>query len=201
MKHFPRFFRLISVYNEECVRTSLEKKEECTVEILIKKARNKDPDAFIQLMELNMQSMYKVAIAYLKNEDDAADAIQDTILTCYEKIDTLKKTRFFKTWLIRILINKCNGIRKKQQSHTNLEQITEAAVWEENYTNVEWNELLLSIEEKYRIVLYLYYVEGFKIREIGEILEMNENSIRTRLSRGRKKMAIAYGKEIGRSNT
>lgn len=67
------------------------------MDILIKKARNKDSDAFIQLMERHMQSMYKISIAYLKNEEDAADAIQDTILACYEKIDTLQENRYFKT--------------------------------------------------------------------------------------------------------
>jgi RNA polymerase sigma-70 factor (ECF subfamily) len=171
------------------------------VDILIKKARKKDPDAFIQLMEQHMQSMYKVAMAYLKHEEDAADAIQDTILVCYEKIDTLQQNRYFKTWLTRILINKCNDILKKRKVFSDMEQIPETGVWEESYTNAEWNELLSSMEEKYRIVLYLYYVEGFKIREIGQILEMNESSIRTRLARGREKMAGIYAQEtIGRSN-
>ena len=73
--------------------------------LLIKKARGHDKAAFQQLMEEQMQSLYKVAKAILKNEEDVADAMQDTVLTCWEKIDTLKKDKYFKTWLIRILIN------------------------------------------------------------------------------------------------
>lgn len=57
------------------------------------------------LIEQNTKSMYKVAKAILKNDEDVADALQDTILTCWEKIGTLEKNEFFKTWLIRILIN------------------------------------------------------------------------------------------------
>ena len=75
-------------------------------EVLIRKAKKGDKDAFCRLMDENVQSMYKIAAAYLKNDEDAADAIQDTILSCYENLRSLRKNRYFKTWLIRILINK-----------------------------------------------------------------------------------------------
>lgn len=72
---------------------------------LIKKARQHDSAAFSQLMQQHGQSMYKVARAILKNDEDVADAMQETALSCWEKIGTLKKEQYFKTWLIRILIN------------------------------------------------------------------------------------------------
>lgn len=75
-------------------------------EQLIKKARQREPDAFVQLMQLHMKNMYKVSLAILMNDEDAADAIQDTILACWEKIHTLRQMQYFHTWLTRILINK-----------------------------------------------------------------------------------------------
>ena len=78
------------------------------MENLVKKAKSGDSGAFAQLIRMNTQSMYKVAWAYLKNDEDVADAIQETILKCYEKLSTLKKDSYFKTWMIRILINNCN---------------------------------------------------------------------------------------------
>ena len=75
------------------------------MENLVKKAKSGDSGAFAQLIRMNTQSMYKVAWAYLKNDEDVADAIQETILKCYEKLSTLKKDSYFKTWMIRILIN------------------------------------------------------------------------------------------------
>lgn len=75
-------------------------------EVLIRKAKKGDKDAFCRLMDENVQSMYKIAAAYLKNDEDVADAIQDTILSCYENLKSLKQNRYFKTWMIRILINK-----------------------------------------------------------------------------------------------
>lgn len=71
---------------------------------IIDKAVQGDVEAFLELMDRNTLSMYKVARAILKNDHDTADAIQDTILNCFEKIHTLKKHEYFKTWMIRILI-------------------------------------------------------------------------------------------------
>lgn len=62
-----------------------------------------------------MKDMYRVAIAILASEEDAGDAMQDTILSCWEKIDTLKKPQYFKTWLIRILINHCYTILREKE--------------------------------------------------------------------------------------
>ena len=72
---------------------------------LVKRAQRGDDQAFVELIEENKQAMYKVAIGILKNDSDAADAIQESILTCYEKLKELKKAQYFKTWLLRILIN------------------------------------------------------------------------------------------------
>lgn len=72
---------------------------------LVKRSISGDADAFLELMEKNSLAMYKVARGILDNDEDAADAMQDTILTCFEKIHTLKNPEYFKTWMIRILIN------------------------------------------------------------------------------------------------
>ena len=96
-------------------------------EVLIRKAKKGDKDAFCRLMDENVQSMYKIAAAYLKNDEDVADAIQDTILSCYENLKSLKQNRYFKTWMIRILINKCKDmIQKKKLVQFYLEQYEQA---------------------------------------------------------------------------
>lgn len=77
------------------------------MENLIKKARQHDADAFTELMMEQMQTMYKTARAILDNEEDAADAISDTILACWEKLGQLRENKYFRTWMIRILVNKC----------------------------------------------------------------------------------------------
>lgn len=167
------------------------------MDVLIKKARRKDPDAFVELMEQNMQNMYKVAKAYLKNDEDVADAIQDTILSCFEKIGDLKQNKYFKTWVTRILINKCKDILRKKKGMLFTDEVPEIPVWDQEYSNMEWNELIKDMDEKYRIVLLLYYLEGFNTREIAVILDMNEKTVQTRLARGRKLFSTEYLKQGG----
>lgn len=70
---------------------------------LVRRARQGDADAFTELMQLQMENMYKTVRSYLKNDENAADAISDMILTCYEKLNTLKIDAYFRTWMTRIL--------------------------------------------------------------------------------------------------
>lgn len=85
------------------------------IEELVILAKKRDADAFTKLMQTQMQNMYKTARALLENDEDAADAISDTILACWEKLDQLKNPEYFRTWMTRILINKCNDILRKKK--------------------------------------------------------------------------------------
>ena len=157
---------------------------------LIRKARSKDPDAFSSLIYFYMKDLYRVAISILMNDEDAADAIQDTILGCWEKLHTLKQEKYFKTWLTRILINHCYDMWKKQQRMTPMEDYEEP-VAEDQY-NVELKEALGQLDEKYRIVMVLYYSEGYQTGEIAELLEIPRSTVQTRLQRGREKLEAYY---------
>lgn len=159
---------------------------------LIRKAKKRDKPAFEKLMRLNVPDMYKVAKSILKNDDDAADAIQETMLTCWEKLCTLQKNRYFKTWLTRVLINECNSIRRERSRVVTEEAVPETGAVDESYEAVEWREFLGCLEEKYRVVTILFYVEGFKIREIADILGISQNTVSTRLSAAREKMRKQY---------
>lgn len=159
---------------------------------LILEAKRGDPDAFSALMQSQMQNMYKAARAILNSDEDAADAIADTILTCWEKLDQLKKPEFFRTWMTRILINKCKDIIRKRKRYSFVEEVPDVSVQEEGFENVEWIDALNCLEEKYRLVTVLYYVEGFSTVEIGEMLGMPDSTVRSRLSRARRKLAQEF---------
>lgn len=161
---------------------------------LVKRSVAGDADAFLELMEKNSLDMYKVARGIVHNDEDAADAIQDTILTCFEKIHTLKKPEYFKTWMIRILINECNKILRHYQNVSWGEELPEIPDQDMSMAEFEFKEMLQKVDERYRIILILYYVEGFKIADIASILNLNENTVKTRLARAR----VQLGKEYGR---
>lgn len=161
--------------------------------LLVKKAQKNDTAAFIQLMEENKTALYKVARGYLSSEEDIADVMQDTILSAYEHIGELKTASYFKTWLTRILINRCTDLIRQQRRIVSIEQAEEPAAPSQE-SNYEFYELLKELPENDRVIFLLYYGEGFNSREVAEILELNENTVKSRLRRGRKKLeqAISY---------
>ena len=162
---------------------------------LVKRAQAGDKEAFVDLIESCKQGLYKTAIAMLRNDADAADAIQDTVLKSYENLQGLKKPNFFKTWLTRILINQCNRILRGREKLVPIHEHPELEYTGQDTSGKAFIELLNKLEEQYRIVLYLFYVEEFSIKEISAILDMNENTVKTRLSRGRGNFRKLYMKE------
>lgn len=160
------------------------------IEYLVKRAKGRDSDAFEKLIHICTKDMYRVALAILMNDEDAADAMQDTILACWEKISTLKQSKYFKTWMTRILINKCYDIRKSREKLTYMEEYQETPL-EDNY-NLEFKEALSLLSEKYRIVMILFYSQGYKIAEIAEMLHIPQSTVQTRLKRAREKLTDYY---------
>lgn len=156
-------------------------------EELVKKAKAGDNDAFAQLIDKNRLTMYKVAKSILSNEEDVADVISETILIAHEKMNQLREDKYFSTWLIRILINQCNAFIR----HKGRTIITERECLEMQQTKFSSNddnfyEILEGIDEKYKIILVLYYGEEFSVKEISRILGISTNTVKTRLKRGRE---------------
>lgn len=154
---------------------------------LIDEAKNKDPDAFDRLMQTQLQKLYRIAVAMLDNEEDAADAIQETVLKCWQKLGQVKNNDYFETWLVRILINQCKDILRGRKKVVYVEKIPEIAHEDDYFTN-EWKEILSSLNEKSRVVMELYYVDGFSTKEIAEMLHITDMNVRSRMARGRKEL-------------
>lgn len=162
------------------------------MEELVKQAQKGDGDAFTELMQSQMQNLYKTARAMLWNDEDAADAISDTILACWEKIGQVREVQFFKTWMTKILINKCNDILRQYRKDDATKEVSDNVYYSERYENIEWLETLKSLDEKYRLVMVLYYVDGLSTAEISEILKIPGATVRTRLARGRNQITNIY---------
>lgn len=156
------------------------------MERLVKRAKRGDAEAFIELIEQSKQSMYKVARGFLKDEEDVADAMSETVLTCYEKIGALKQDAYFKTWMIRILMNHCKDILRKQKRNVSVEILPEFEERISGGGEQEFKELIEPLKEQDRSIFTLYYVYGMKVKEIAAYMEMKENTVATRLKRGRE---------------
>ena len=153
---------------------------------LVLQAQRRDKDAFVTLIGLYRESMYQIAYAILKNNEDAADAMQDTILICWEKIDTLRHARYFKTWMTRILINRCNRLYSQRNRTTDLNEGTFSSISPDPAARMEWQEMMQQLTDNQRIVVELYYAQQFKIHEIAEILDITPSAVKNRLHTARK---------------
>ena len=155
--------------------------------LLVKRAQKQDMDAFVHLIEKNKTSLYKVAKSYLGREEDVADAMQDTVLSAYEHIRELRNASYFKTWITRILINHCNNLLRQQKRCLVSNQIVQTAdaVSEDDR---EFYALIGELPEDYRMIFLLYYGEQFRTSEIAQILDVNENTVKSKLRIGREKL-------------
>ncbi len=164
---------------------------------LIKRAQLGDEDAFTKLILKMRHNLYKIAKMRLINDADVEDAVQDTMLAVYENIAKLKDINAFKQWTITILINKCNKIYNKR-GYRNLvpeEEIDKyIQVNNENLSksDLDFYYLIKKLSYEERMVLTLQILEDYPIKTISEILKMNENTVKTKLSRAKEKLRNDY---------
>lgn len=129
---------------------------------LVEKAKNGDNEAFNELIENNKLKMYKTAKAILNNEDDICDAIQETLISAYKNLNKLKENKFFSTWIIRILINKCYDIIAKNKKIGNVVDISEVQdvkTFDKYDSDSIVAKALNEIDEELRVVTILYYYD------------------------------------------
>jgi RNA polymerase sigma-70 factor, ECF subfamily len=166
------------------------------MELLIKQAQTGDKEAFIQAINEYMSQMYKVAKTRLKSEEDIGDAIQDTILSAYKGLSKLRQPCYFRTWIIKILINKCNDIVQRNLKFVEddiLIHDTNISIMYNSFEEqLDFKEILDTLSTEYRTVITLYYINGFTTREIAEILKEKEGTIKSKLSRARQKLKSYY---------
>lgn len=139
--------------------------------------------------------LYRVAKSLLYNDADCADAIQDAIVKAFSKLHTLKNDKYAKTWVIRILINECYAIMRKEKRMVSLETVEtvpeDAAYEEKDYSDLY--EAVTKLPEDMRMAVVLYYVEEFSIKEIALIQNVSESAVKNRLFKARAKLRVMLG--------
>lgn len=166
------------------------------MEELVEKAKSNDEKAFDEIIALTKKEMYLIAKARLKNDEDIADVIQETILSCYKNIKKLKNNSYFKTWIIKILINECNKIyRKKGKNDISFEDKEVENYIKSNEEEIpEFDILINKLNDDEKLILTLYYYSGYTTKEISKIIKKNEGTIRSKISRAKDKLRSQYMK-------
>ncbi|MBQ4536746.1 MAG: sigma-70 family RNA polymerase sigma factor [Lachnospiraceae bacterium] len=139
-----------------------------------------------ELIVNSTDTMYRIAKTILGKDEDCYDAISESIIKAYGKIHTLKKERYAKTWLIRILINECYQIIRERQKSVSINEYEESIEAPEARDYGDLYCAIMQLPEKLRITIVLYYLEGYSIKEIASLVESTETAIKKRLVRGRE---------------
>lgn len=147
---------------------------------------------FVQQVRNVERRLYRVSRTMLSGNADCEDAVQETLLKAWTRLDTLREEKYFETWLVRILINECKTIwRKKPWLETEMPDNMSVAAGEEQ----RQFEILMVLPQKQRITLELHYIEGYKTREIASLLGIPESTVKWRLAQGRKTLKRELGEE------
>lgn len=170
----------------------------------LEKAINGDNEAFSRIIIQNKESMYKTAIVILRNEEDAYDAIQDALIKMYKNIQNLQKVEAFKSWSRRIIINSCYDIIEKNKKIIDINSRL-ADTYEETREDVydcedELVKILDKIDPDLRLTVTLYYYNELTVKEISEIINIPEGTVKSRLSRAREKLYQILKAERRESN-
>ncbi len=144
-----------------------------------------------EMVQAYSSMLYKICIVMLCNEQDAQDAIQDTFCRYLEKSPVFTDKEHEKAWLIRVASNICRDMLRFRIRHpkVSIEEITDSLA-----TPEEQNVLaeLLALPLRYRSVIYLHYVEGYRIREIADLLGISEQAVKKRMQRGRDQLRLSW---------
>lgn len=120
----------------------------------VMKAANGDREAFIRIINDCRLTLYRISKTKLYSDHDCADAIQETILKAYKSIHALRKAKYFKSWIIRILLNECNNLLRSRQKHQYVEKKDDNHFAKTNPNlslTLEIQELLYELTEELRL--------------------------------------------------
>ena len=134
-----------------------------------------------ELIIASEETLYRVAKSLLYNDADCADAI----VKAFSKLHTLKEDTYAKTWLVKIVMNECYAIMRKEKRIISLDdyQMEDQASEQDDYS--ELYEAIFKLPEPVKLCVTLYYLEGYSVKEVAQILDVTESAVKNRLLKAR----------------
>ena len=130
--------------------------------------------------------VYRIALNFFRNIQDAEDATQEVMLKLYLRAEPFDNQNHVRNWLIQVTLNHCRSVwRSPWRQRVSLEELT-ASIPFSRPEDGELFQAVMNLPEKHRTVLYLFYYEDMSVREVAEVLKLSETAVTSRLSRARK---------------
>ena len=170
-------------------------------EKIVKKAIKGSDKAFIILMNQCKEQIYRTAFAYVKEEEMALDIVQEVVCKAYKSVENLREPKFFNTWIMRIAINISTDFYNKKNKIVCMEQdelISKMDIKHDtnHYERLFLMESLDKLQDKYKKIIILKYFDDLTFKDIAEILNMSENTVKTNLYKGLSILRNDMKKEI-----
>jgi RNA polymerase sigma-70 factor (ECF subfamily) len=147
-----------------------------------------DKQTFVTLIDEKSRTLYRVARAILRNEEDCNDALQESVMKAWASRHKLRDDRYFTTWVTRIVINECRSIQRKQfKYHLEADVAREVSA---PMPDMDVHITLDSLPEKLRLPLVLHYIEGYSQKDISTMLRLPVTTVRNRLFAARQKLRL-----------
>lgn len=143
-------------------------------------------ELFTELYHEYYDDVYRLTYSYTLNKEETEDSVQRTFTKLYKNINNFNNDKeYIKKWLFKVAINDVKDLFRmiSKRRIVNIEDI-------ENIKGKEENKITLDLPKKYRILIYLYYYEGYKIKEISELLNLKESTIKMRLKKAKELLKI-----------
>ncbi len=157
---------------------------------LINRILEGDRDSFKKLYQVYADGALRTAIGITGNRELARDAVQETFIRIYRNLDSYNTEKPFKPWFYRILANECNRLMRKEPKLISLTKVFREQGYEiADKQKEDYSDLYLAIQslkDIYRIPVVLKYLQGFTEKEVAEILELNQNTVKSRLFKARE---------------
>ena len=147
--------------------------------------RNNNEEEIKSLVNSYSTMIFRICYCILCNSEDAEDAVQETFLKYLTKAPDFVSEEHRKAWLIKVSANISKNMLmfRRRREAANLDDFANIGISEKDYANFEF---IISLPAKHKIVMTLYYVEGYTCKEIAEIMNLSEEAVRKRLEKGRK---------------
>lgn len=156
--------------------------------------KNKDiRHSLITLITEQKESYYRLAYSYVKNEQDALDVVQESIQKALLSLDKIQDVNSMKSWFYKIIVHTSLDLLRKRKKTilTDNQQLSALQNGKaDHYTDLDLRKALDELPHKYKIIIILRYFEDFKMEEIAEVLDVNINTIKTRLYKAHKMLRL-----------
>lgn len=167
---------------------------------LVQKAISGDIQAFDSLLRNKQDKLYRTAFLYVKNKEDALDIVQETIYIAFVSINQVRQPEYFDTWLVRVLIRVATSFLKARNTlvlNNEIGEKLESCVDIEKSSNdkIYVVDAINNLKLDHRTVIILYYYHDLSIKDISEIVEKPENTIKSDLRRAKLELKDLFLKE------